>query len=219
MVFPRIGVPLSVKAMRYAHIAYETRLTFMSIRDEIRYRQQEGRLHLLRLRAPRSSIKRPLFVTSPLWGRLNGPWSSKEETERWNSLWADLERFVEGRLIDPNYLIWLAPRQDLLFEIRSVQPRPSLRVFCRFAEPDILIATNYAERTWLEGRGSPQWRIAINEAKAIWRQLFPSYDPCPGSSIRDFITENVADDAPFSRGGSRRPRPVLSSSKAKKPSL
>lgn len=178
----------------------------MSIENEIRARRREGRLFLVRSRAPAASVRRPLFVTEELWRRLNGPWLDKAEMERWNSLWADLDRFVEGRPIDPGYLYWLTPKRDLVFEIKSVRPSPSLRVFVRFAMEDVLVATHYAERPRLGGWGNKRWRDEVVRSRAIWRALFPSYEPLSGKTIHDFITENVLDERPFYRGGSRRPR-------------
>jgi hypothetical protein len=138
---------------------------------------------------------------------------------RWNILWADLDRFIEGRWIDPAYLYWLTPTTDFVFEIRSMQPAPSIRMFVRFAEQDVLVATNYAERPWLGHWGSKQWRDAITTSKARWQQLFHPYEPLSGDHIRDFITDNVLDDAPFHRKTRRRPRVRLSPAKVKDPNF
>lgn len=205
--------------VRHVDLSFRGQLTYMSIGDEIRRRRAEGRLHLVRGRMPGSSVRRPLFVTTDLWARLNGPWEQTADMERWSNLWADLERFVEGRSIDPEYLYWLTPTRDMVFEIRSVLPAPSLRIFASFAKEDVLIATCYAERPWLGRWGSKQWRDAIVKSKAIWRNLFPTYNPHSGVSIHDFITDNVLDATPFHKGGNRRPRIRIQPSKVEEPAI
>ena len=78
--------------------------------------------------------------------RLNGRWLSDAETVRWNALWADLDRFIEGRTFDPSSQERLSPKADRLLVIKSVRSRPGLRVLERFALPDVLIGLDAFER-------------------------------------------------------------------------
>lgn len=155
-------------------------------------------------------VLRRLYVGEQLWTALQGAWYAERGDLRLAMLRADLERFVEGRPIDPSYLFWLTPKSDLVWEIRSVQPAPSLRVFCRFAMPDVLIATHYEERSYLGQWGAKEWRDAIVNSKIFWRQLFATYEPVAGSSVNEFITFGVLDERAFSKRGDKRPRTRLS---------
>lgn len=168
----------------------------MSIIDEIRNREAEGRLHSLQPIAPGSSTIRALFVTTELKELLDGPWETEEEEIRYANLQADFEVFVEGRLLDPKYLFWLSPTNEFVFEIRSTRPDPSIRVLGKFVERDLFIATNYALRSELKGWNSRQWRDARLTCDTHWRNLFHTYKPLEGSQIQDFVT-NVADGKYF----------------------
>ena len=99
-----------------------------------------------------------------IWQMLTGPWSDDSEEYRWNQLRAYFDFFTEGRLIHigrSGYMRPLDKRREEVWEIRSPRPRPSLRVFGRFAERDVFVATNWAERKLLKGRGSREWRDEI----------------------------------------------------------
>jgi len=75
----------------------------------------------------------------------------KNGEKRVAELRADLEVFVEGRIIDPKYLFLLYPAADCVWEIRSVRSNPSIRVLGLFAKRDIFVATNFAFREDLGG--------------------------------------------------------------------
>jgi hypothetical protein len=78
-----------------------------------------------------------------------------------------------------------------VWEIKSPKPRPVLRVFGRFAEKDVLIATNLGDRATLGGWGSREWRDAIETCKAEWRRLFPSWEPLCKGSIHDYVSNAI----------------------------
>lgn len=168
----------------------------MSIVDEIRHRQTEGRLHAISPQAPGSSTIRALFVTTEIKGLLEGPWQTEDEEIRYANLQADFEVFVEGRLIDPKYLYWLSPKDEYVFEIRSLRPDPSIRVLGKFAERDVFVATNYALRSELGAWESREWRDAKVACSTHWRNLFHTYKPMEGSQLQDFVT-NAADGKYF----------------------
>jgi hypothetical protein len=45
----------------------------------------------------------------------------------------------------------------------------------------------------LGGFDSPEFKSAIRYTKACWRQLFNTWPPFSGSTVNDYITENVLD--------------------------
>ena len=170
-------------------------LTYMSIESEIGARVSEGRLILLRPLAPGTGMTRVLLMTEMVRDALDGPWSSTDDEDRFSRLRADLEHFATGRFIDPNYLKRMKKTEEV-WTIRSVRPRPSLRVFGRFAMRDVLVATHHRDRKTLGGFISREWRREIRYCKAQWRTLFPSYEPLSGEDINDYVS-NAADPSLF----------------------
>jgi hypothetical protein len=128
---------------------------------------------------------------------LVGPWADPVHEERCGKLRADLDMFVEGRLISvardsrragTAYMSQLEPAQNEVWDIRSRDPRPGIRVFGRFAETDVFVALTWSERLTLGKAGSAEWRGEIERCKAIWRALFPTYPPHSGVKLHDYVS-------------------------------
>ncbi|HTO66034.1 MAG TPA: hypothetical protein VMM15_32830 [Bradyrhizobium sp.] len=114
-----------------------------------------------------------------------------EMEERMGALQADLELFAEGRAVDPKYLFRLYPAEDCVWEIRSVRPEPSIRVLGLFADRDVFVATNIALRETLGGWQSREWKNVKRTARAVWTQLFHTYQPVNSGNIHDLVTGAV----------------------------
>ena len=149
----------------------------MSIEDEILDRVRREMLWPLRPKAAGAPIRRALFVGEKLWAELNSPEGDEEWEDRIGRLRADLEIFVTESSIAPRYLFLLYPARDGVWEIRSIRDSPSMRVLGLFPDTDIFVSTNYARRENLGGWQSREWSSIKRTARAVWRQLFPSYDP------------------------------------------
>lgn len=137
-----------------------------------------------------------MLVSPAIHGLVLGPWKDADEEIRWSRLRADLDSFVEGRLIvvgRNGYMKLLDPRREEVWEIRSRSPKPSLRLFGRFAARDVFVALTWSARAPLAGKGSLPWRDAIRACKAEWRKLFPTYQPLSGSDIHDYIADEVIE--------------------------
>lgn len=179
----------------------------MSIHDEIKHRIAEGRLFEV-LPVMDEPIKRRMYVSSEINELLNGPWNDGPEwEERCGELRVTLEQFVIGAYIkvclipfkaQSAYMGRLAPITDEVWDIRSIDPSPALRVFGRFASKDVFVCFNWRSRSVdiqasneppLEEGSSDQWKKAINECKAEWRKLFPIYQPIHGVQVNDYIRE------------------------------
>src|SRR4051812_14787755 len=126
----------------------------MSIREEVERRCGEKRLVALYPRAIGAPVRRMLYVSDGLHELLMQEWPAAAEAERWAQLEAFLSHFVEGGVIDSEYMIPLKRPAQHVWEIRSRRPRPSLRVLDRFADMDVFVATNVAMRSELGGMGS-----------------------------------------------------------------
>lgn len=170
----------------------------MSIRDEIASRCKEGRLVPLVPALLGLLSVRTILASPGLHAMVMGPWSNKETEHRANRLRADFDMFIAGQVIsvaqDPYkkkknaYMSPLDPIADEVWEIRSRDPKPGIRVFGRFAEYDVFVALNWAHRDMLGGPKSREFRDERERCKAEWRKLFPSYAPHTGASPHDYAS-------------------------------
>lgn len=167
----------------------------MSIYVEINNRIGEGRLHDLAPALPGMPVVRRIVASVEISGLVLGPWTEPDWEERCNYLRADFDRFITGQVIPVaagiiggrhSFLKQLAPPRDEIWEIRSRDPDPSIRVFGRFAAKDVFIALTWSKRPDLGGPESRAWRDACVECGTDWRNLFPAYDPVHGDTTRDF---------------------------------
>jgi hypothetical protein len=166
----------------------------MSIPEEILDAQvAAGRLAPLLPQSPRAAIRRAMFVSADIWGLLEGRTDDEISEERYGRLRADLEAFVTAADLYPNYLFWLTPRRDVVWEIRSVEDIPSLRVLGRFAAPDVFVALSIEERAELAGWNSPQWKRAIRTCIQRWNTVFSPYPALEGGDAGDFFSGAIPD--------------------------
>jgi hypothetical protein len=91
----------------------------------------------------------------------------------------------------------LAPISDSVFDFRS-REKPGLRVFCRFAETDVVVAFTCAPRSikvsWLDklplgDRYSKEWKNGVSECIAQWSMLFPRHDPVLGDDLNAYLSD------------------------------
>lgn len=149
---------------------------------------------------PGAPHKRVILANHSLFEELNGPWEDEAEEIRMGRLWADLDRFstgeeivVGGRFDDNCQMKPLYPVSAEVWEFISRYPVPSLRVFGRFAEIDVFVATHKWVRSLLGAFQSKLWKREIRRCKAEWTRLFPADYPVTGVSVNDYISENVVD--------------------------
>lgn len=177
----------------------------MSIQDLIDQREREGRLFELRPRMPDDPIERSMYVSEEVWRLVDGPWADESMARRCGRLRADMEQFVSGRMV----AISLTPYEaktalfglldkpaDGIFDFRSCDPSPGLRLFGAFAQADVFVALTCAPRSIpVEFLNRPPlkddaklWAKAIRECKAEWRKLFHPYQPHTGGKASDYIS-------------------------------
>lgn len=168
----------------------------MSIQDQIKAHVNREDLYLLSPSMPGSRIIRHMYASPEIKVLLDGPWDALESEVRCSQLRADLEVFVTGGIIPvaknpfkegrTAYLKRLDPQREEVWEIRSRDPAPQIRVFGRFAKRDMFLALGWALRSDLGGPEDPRWNQAINECKAEWRRLLPAYPPLTADPPDDF---------------------------------
>lgn len=129
-----------------------------------------------------------MYLVDRLYLAIMEPKPNIEETQRFAQLEADLAVFVNSPTIDPKYLFGLSPRSDRVWEIRSVRPKPSIRVLGRFAAKDEFVATHYVLRGQLGRWNSREWKIGKRRAKAEWASLFHPYDAVDEQDINNLVS-------------------------------
>lgn len=170
----------------------------MSIGDQVNILCEQGRLLRLRPWLPGAAERRELYVTPEFHQLLIGPsWIDEDQEIRWGRLRQDLDKFTQGRLLTVRrqgkrkgdaYMLRLHDPAHEVWEIRSVDPDPGVRVFGRFALKDVFIALLWADRPALGAWGDPMWGDAIVQCKTDWRNLFYSFPPMIGSYPHDYLS-------------------------------
>jgi len=173
----------------------------MSIRELINDHTREDRRQLF-WHEPviQDHVKRHMLISVDLQNTLDGPWKTAAEERRFGRLRGDLDAFVEGRRISvanhpyeknrTAYIARVDPVEAEVWDIRSIDPSPSIRVLGCFIETDLFVALAWAYRKDLDGPGGPLWKAFIKRAQHEWRRLFLTYIPYSGSEISDYISEN-----------------------------
>ncbi|HET6467651.1 MAG TPA: hypothetical protein VFG43_04660 [Geminicoccaceae bacterium] len=121
----------------------------------------------------------------------SGRLSNEERVRRrWAQLEADIGHFVEGGFVTEGLLKQLKPEKFEHWELVSRRPKPSLRVFGRFAAPDVFVGTHVVQRRLLGGMWSPEFEHEKLVCEELWQELgLP--DPFHASRYEDYITENA----------------------------
>jgi hypothetical protein len=107
---------------------------------------------------------------------------------RFARLKADLDAFLTSPAIDAEYMKQLSPAGKGIYEIRSVRPKPALRVFGRFISKDVFLATHLTERKALGGWKSQEFKQEIARCRKIWRQIFPHHPALEGDALSSLVT-------------------------------
>lgn len=173
----------------------------MSIRDEISNRCQEGKLRYLPVAIRGLPTVRYLFVTPEIFRLVEtGPWDGVAEEKRFGRLRADLDDFTRGAKLTVEwepyearaaYFGRLDPIQDEVWDIRSRDPSPAIRVLGSFADCDLFVGLIWGWRKEWGDRNSREWRDAREQTKAMWRNLFPTYSPKRGDNLNEYLTNAI----------------------------
>ncbi len=141
-----------------------------------------------------------MVLSAEVNGLILGPWDDASWEARCGQLRTDLEVFILGGVISvaerpfkgkSAYMKQLRPPVEEVWEIRSRDPKPSLRVFGRFAATDVFVALAWSDRASLGAAKSREWRDARERCKAEWRKLFPAFKPHSGRNLEDYISKGA----------------------------
>lgn len=166
----------------------------MSIADQVTRCCDSGTLVEFRPIAPISTL-RPVYLVPEVCARIVGPWTTAEERSFMPQVQADLENFIEGGWINatfrmrPNaYCKRLQDGSKSVWELRTIDPAPGVRIFGMFAMKDVFIGTGMLLRSELN---DCSFKEEIRNTKAKWRNILHTYAPVVSENINDYITENV----------------------------
>ena len=122
-----------------------------------------------------------------------GLWDSTECQIRYARARAVVDAFIGGLRIAARYppsrsakaqLALLDPSEEQVWEFRSREPKPGVRVFGRFSELDVFVAL----KTKLRENIDADFTQEKEQCKREWRRLFPTYPPHKGDSLYDYLT-------------------------------
>jgi hypothetical protein len=184
----------------------------MSIREQWKERVKEGRLFKLGFGIPGPAERRIVLMSPEIAELVSGLWENTLMGDRCARLRADLENYLEGAPLtvcwqpfkgrDHHQIARLKPVEAGVWDVRSVDPSPALRVFFCLAEKDVMVALTCSPRSvpvsWLERpplgpRECKRWKRAISECKREWGILFPGYTPYVGERPDDCISKAIID--------------------------
>lgn len=158
----------------------------MSMHDVLRSLVMDGRIAHVPPVMRQVSMVRTLFLEVSIGDRLRSSLSgSTREDVRLAGLYGDLDRFVSGKLItvgdDPfekektAFMARTSPVQDGIFDIRSQDPKPAIRLFGAFCDKDTFIGLTWRFRKELGGKDERLFDQAVLNALGVWKILFPDH--------------------------------------------
>lgn len=135
-------------------------------------------------------------MCKPIVDALAAGRSSTDEKERqcWAKVEAAFSHFIEGGFITEDLVKQLRPEKFEHWEFRCRKPVPSVRVFGRFAKPDVFVATHARPRKLLGGMWSPEFEHEKLICEQHWNAagLSDPFSDVPGYRYEAYITENAA---------------------------
>ncbi len=184
-------------------------MTYMSIRDSIKARCNEGKLFLLEPQIPGERVARTMFLSPEVFRLVCGEWVDDkppwdDPQNRWkvrcSQLRQQLEDFITGGLISvarkpraakTAYMSQLDMPSDRVWDIRAREPNPGVRIIGSFAEVDVFVGVVWKLRKPLGDYRSQEWKDAIAEFHGEWGTLFGLNLPI--SDLQEISEDNLHD--------------------------
>lgn len=109
--------------------------------------------------APWDGSPRMFLMCQPLRNSIQAgkAQASRNDRKPWMQLEAAISSFVSGAFVTDDLIKQLRPPKFEHWELRSRKPRPSLRVFGRFAKPSVFVGTHVKLRKDLGGMWSKEF--------------------------------------------------------------
>lgn len=165
-------------------------LIYMLIPDWVNSLCDAGSLFRIHQSWPGLPEVRCFFASESVRNLILGRTTNQQEAKRAYELRAEIDWFIDGRtfILRPDgaegtraWMARLYPSSDEIWEIRSMKPRPSIRIFGSIVALDMFVALTWAKRSGLRGRESEEWKTAITEYKRERANYFGTDQPISGS--------------------------------------
>lgn len=155
----------------------------MLIDDAIEAAKEDGKLVPARPLADWAGEPRAFLMCLPLLAALEEGRQGEgaRDRKRWAQLEADIGHFVEGRMMTEKLIKQLRDKKHEHWELISRRPAPSLRVFGRFAKPDVFVGTHVCLRKGMGGMWSPQFEHEKLVCEDHWKEAGLPCEPPPGA--------------------------------------
>ena len=173
-------------------------MTYMSIIEAVNALLADGRLYRVPQSLPEGLPQiRVIYASGLIRTLLSGIGLNTRGKIRVGELQADLDYFMDGRRLDLRplgnireyaYMAVLEPVHNDIWEIRSIDPKPSIRLFGSFVKRNQFVVFTWAWRKELGGRYAKEWRAVIQEFKEEWQAYFGALRPLSGSYPDAYLT-------------------------------
>ena len=170
----------------------------MSIRPYIKECIKDGRLVRWEPLIQGDPQLRQVLLAQELYNELQELENHYQQKYGFARLRADVEHFIFGEYMtvafdkdEDGLLKRLTPKNREVWTFRMKRPKPSIRLFGRFAYEDVFVAMNLAQRKELGPVGSFEWKNEIHICRQRWTAIFNHHKPLSGEYPHDYIKENV----------------------------
>ena len=174
----------------------------MSTRVVLNQLVEKGRVVLVPPAERGVQSARHLFLEASIHKRLQEAMlGSTKEDSRLAMLYADLDRYSSGRAItvgnDPfekdksAFMARTCPVQDGVFDIRSADPSPAIRLFGAFCEKDVFLGLTWRWRKELGGRDQKLFDFAVMAATRVWDEYLPGCQRLYSDNLEDYISAEL----------------------------
>jgi hypothetical protein len=171
-------------------------LSYMLTSPEIEEAKRTRRLFAVKPTDRWTGKPRAFLMCKPLYEGLEKGKQHLDEKfrQRWAQLEATMIHFVEEGRMTEKLLKQLRPPKYEHWELVNRKPRPSLRVFGRFALPDVFIGTHVKERKALGGLWSREFEHEklVCEGHYLDTGLTTFFSDKPHFRYEAYITENAS---------------------------
>jgi len=136
-------------------------------------------------------LVRRIFVSKPIRDYL------ESDDERAFGLLGDLDSFIGGDIITTSivprearaaYMGLLHPTIDGVWDIRSRDPSPALRLLGGFSRRDTFVGLVLYERRLMGDFFSKEWKFAISACKREWARRFHLLKPITGDDLHVYLS-------------------------------
>jgi hypothetical protein len=168
----------------------------MSILTLIEEAKAAGNLIPHKSSVPWPATPRAFLMCKPVFEKILAGRASDNDKDvrKWAAVEAAMSVFIEGGKITEDLIKQLLPPSYEHWELRCRKPKPSLRMFGRFAHPDIFVGTHIVQRTELGGMWSKEFEHHKLVCEDHWNDagLCDPFTDAPEFRYEKYITDNAS---------------------------